>query len=438
MRAASPAHRIAACLLALTATALAVPRAGAETLAQAWQIAIANNQALAAAAADVQAARARVRAAQDAHWPTVDTDVGYTRLNASPQLDVVTPGLTFRSGPIFKDDEYVSGTVQLNLPLYAGGRITAGIHAARDSLSGASAQKQATLSDLKLAVAEAYVAALRAHTQLAVTDASVKSLSAHVRDVKSMFQRQMVAKSDLLAAEVALANAQEEQVDAEDAEEVALADYNRFLGQPLGRSPRLDPHLLIDPALAGEPLSALVRQALASRSELTGLGAQSTALAAQARAVAAKRLPQIALSGGYTHFDNQILDRQNFSMVGVGFTWNLFDGGAARNEADALQSESRAAARRLDDLRSQIELQVRREWLALRAARARVAASREATAQAAENLRISRELYGVGLASNTQVLDAVTLEVQATNNHDNAVLDEALAGIGLAYAVGAL
>jgi len=437
MRAASPSRWAVFCL-AMAAAALGVRAASAETLEQAWQLAIANNQMLAAAAADVQGARARVRAARDARWPTVNTNLGYTRLNASPQLDVLTPGLTFRSGPIFKDDQYVSGTVQLQLPLYAGGRITAGVHAAREALSGASAQEQATLSDLKLAVAEAYVAALRARSQLAAANASVESLSAHVSDVRSLFQRQLVAKSDVLAAEVALANAEEEQVSAANAVQDALADYNRLLGEPLGRSPRLDARLTVDPALLTLSLTVLVRQALASRSELQGLAAESNALAAQARAVTASRLPQVALTGGYTHFDNQILDRQDFSMVGVGFTWRLFDGGVARNESQSLRSESRSIARRRDDLRSQIELQVRRDWLALGAARTRVAASRQATAQAAENLRISRELYGVGLASNTQVLDAVTLEVQATNNHDDAVLDEGLAGIELAYAVGAL
>ena len=437
MRAAPPS-RGAIARLAFLAAAVMADHVSAETLAQAWQMAIANNQALAAAHVDVEGARAKMRAARAGRWPSVDSNVNYTRLNAAPRLDVATPGFDFRSGPIFKDNQYVSGTVQLKVPLYTGGRITAGIHAAREGLSGASAQEQATLSDLKLTVAEAYVAALRARTRLTVADASVRSLSAHVSDVRSMFQRQLVAKSDVLAAQVALANAEEEQVSAANAVQVTLADYNRLLGAPLERSPRLDPHLAVDVALASEPVGALVRQALASRNELRGLAAQSGALAAQARAVTATRLPQIALSGGYTHFDNQILDRQNFSMVGVGLTWSLFDGGVARNEADALRDQSRAAGRRLEDLRSQIELQVRQDWLAVNAARARVAASRQATAQAAENLRISRELYGVGLASNTQVLDAVTLDVQAANNHDNAVLDEALASIELAYAVGGL
>ena len=435
---AAPSLRGTAVCLAVTVAALAVHCAAAETLEQAWQMAIANNQALAAAHAEVQGARAKVRAARDGRWPTVDTNVGYTRLDSAPQLDVVTPGFAFRSGPIFKDDQYVNGSVQLKLPLYAGGRIMAGIHAARASLTGMSAQEQVTLSDLKLAVAEAYVAVLRARRELAVVDASVESLSAHASDAKSMFRRQMVAKSDVLAAEVALANAEEQQVSAANAVQIALADYNRLLGEPLERAPPLEEHLAVDPTLVAEPIGALVRQGLASRNELKGLAAQSGALAAQARAVSASQLPQVALTGGYTHFDTQILDRQNFSAVGVGFTWNLFDGGVARNEAESLRSESQAAGRRLGDLRSEVELQVRRDWLAVRAAQARVAASREATAQATENLRISRELYGVGLASNTQVLDAVTLEVQATNNHDNAVLDEALASIELSYAVGAL
>ncbi|HVS75363.1 MAG TPA: TolC family protein, partial [Steroidobacteraceae bacterium] len=308
MTAGWPRRRGAVWLIAAAAV-LAGRGAAAESLQQAWQMAIANNQALAAAAAEVDGARAKVRAARDAHWPSVDTTIGYTRLNASPQLDVVTPGLTFRSGPIFKNDQFVSGTVQLKLPLYAGGRITAGVHAARDALTGTSAQQQATLSDLKLAVAEAYVEVLRAKSELAVADASVKSLGAHVRDVQSMFQRQLVAKSDVLAAEVALANAKEQQVSAGNALQIALAGYNRLLGQPLGRSPRLNETLEVDPALASEPVSALVRRALASRSELKGLAAQAGALASQARAVTATRLPQIALTGGYTHYDNQILDR---------------------------------------------------------------------------------------------------------------------------------
>ena len=32
--------------------------------------------------------------------------------------------------------------------------------------------------------------------------------------------------------------------------------------------------------------------------------------------------------GGYTHFDNRILDRENFSMAGIGRAWSLYHGRA--------------------------------------------------------------------------------------------------------------
>ncbi len=426
---------VAAMLLAASA-ALAL-QAHAETLEEAWRLAAARNQTLAAAAAEVQAARAGERAARDRRWPSIEAEASYTHLGQAPELDVVTPTLAFRSGPIFKDNQYVSGTVQMRVPLYTGGAIRAGIAAARAGLTGASAERTATAADVKLAVAQAYVTVLRAQRQLRVAQASVTSLAAHLRDVEAMFHRQMVAKSDLLAAEVALANARSSKVSAQDAVEVAQEEYNRLLGEPLSRVPHLDP-VLPTFSVDALPLKELVQRALASRPELRALAARAGALADRARAAGASRLPHIAAMGGYTHFDNQILNRENFSSVGVGFTWKLFDGGAAANEADALRARSRADRRRLADLRSRIELEVQADWLALGAARERVSASRAATAQAAENLRISRELYGVGLASNTQVLSAVTLRTQAEENYNNAVLDAALDQLRLAYAVGAL
>ena len=421
----------------MIASAACFAQARPETLEQAWRLAAARNQTLAAVADDVQAAQASARAARDARWPSIETQASYTRLGQTPELDVVTPVSAFRSGPIFKNDQYVSASVQARLPLYTGGAIRDGIDAARSGLRDASAEQRAVGADVKMEVAETYVAVLRAQRELAVEQASVTSLGAHLRDVQAMFHRQLVAKSDLLAAEVVLANAREDEVSAQNTLAIAQAEYNRLLGEPLERVPQLDPDLPVF-AVDDLPLAALLERALRARPELQALDAQAGTLAAQARAANASRLPRIAALAGYTHFDNQILNREDFSMVGVGFTWKLFDGGAAANDADVLRARSRAALRQLADLRSRIELAVTTDWLALAAARAQLEASRAATAQAAENLRESRQLYGVGLASNTQVLDAVTLRAEAERDYDDATLDEGLNRLRLAYAVGAL
>jgi outer membrane protein TolC len=425
--------------LALAAAAAAPARGCAESLADAWQMAIAHDLSLAAAAADVAAAQADERSARGARWPSVDANAGYTRLGDSPNLDITTQaGQSLQSGPVFRNNQFTTGTVQIKLPLYAGGRIMAGIDAAHQAVTASSEMEHATASTLRLEVAEAYVGVLRARRALQAQVSTVDSLTAHAADVQQMVETQSVQRSDLLAAKVALANAEEQRLRAANAVQIAQAVYNRRLGQPLDRSPELEEALPAVGAPSGEAIEVLIGHALQTRSEVKGYAAQVDALAAQSRAETGKLLPQLALTGSYVHFDNQILDRENLSMVGIGVTWNLFDGGQARDHAAALKSASHAQQSRLEDLRSQISLEVRVDWLGVQEAQARVKASAEAVAEAQENLRMSRELYAVGLVTNTQVLDAVAARVTALGNRDNAVLDEALSRLRLARAVGDL
>jgi len=431
------AQRLPAALLALAAGA-PWHAAAAESLEEAWKLALSRDRTLAAAGFDVEGARVAEEAARSSRWPSLDAVGGYTHLNASPALEVATPGSVLRSGPIFRDDQFVSGSVQLKLPLYTGGQISAGIAAAHQALVGISEEQQSASASLKLDVAEAYVGVLRAQRALEAAQSSVASLTAHADDVGHMVDRELVPRADALAARVALANAEQARVHAANALEIAQAAYNRRLGEPLERAPELEQRIAADAFLGAASLDQLLPRALASRSELKALAARVEALASQAHVEAGKALPQLALTGAFTHFDNQILDRQDFSTVGVGFTWNLFDGGQAQHRAAALRSAGRAAQSRLEDARSRIELEVRQAWLDVHEAQARLRASGEAVSQAEENLRSSRELYGAGLATNTQVLEAVALRVSAINNHDNAALDESLALLRLSYAVGAL
>lgn len=425
----------AALVAAITAAGLLAPGpAAAETLADAWRLALEHDDGLAAATADLEGARSSERAARASRWPSLAANAGYTRFNSAPQLELAAPGFALQA-PIFSADDYVSGGVQVKLPLYTGGRISSSIDAAHQTSTAASDAERVARAALRLGVAQSYIDVLRAKRMLQTAESRVASLTAHVGDVERMVNRELVARSDLLAGRVALANAEQQRVRADNNLSLAYAAYNRRLGQPLDRTPQLDGAVPLDAALAEQPLDALIKRAVAGRGELGALSARADALALQAKAEKADMLPQLALTGSYTYLETRILDRKDFASVGIGFTWSLFDGGQARNRSASLRNASAAARHRADELRTQIELEVRQAWLGVREARGRVSASREAVAQADENMRISRELYGTGLATNTQVLDAVTLLVEATNNRDNAALDESLAVLRLARAV---
>ena len=432
--------RLVVVLTALMATASLYPALApaAESLTDAWRLAMAANPGLAASASDTAAAVAERRATEAGRLPTLVASGSVMRLSQSPALAFDTGAGVFRSPPLFAGDEMRMGSVEMRLPLFTGGRLAAGIAAARAGEQAATAAQTGAAADLRLAVAAAYVAVLRAERSLNAANASVTSVKGHHDDVAAMVERELVPMSDLLAAKVSLAHAQQVQLTAEHALGLARAGYNRLLGEPQERTVELATALPAPSLTAATPLTELVGMALRHRPELQALAARSDQLQSAATAESRKRLPQVMLTGGWQHLGSQLLDRQDYTQVGIGVQWQLFDAGATRQHTAALRHAANANTQRANEARSGVEWQVRNAWSGLREAGARQQLAKAALAQATENERQSRELYGTGLASNTQVLDAIRLRTGAQADHDSAEFDLTLAHFQLAHAVGTL
>jgi len=425
-----------ALMMVILALAVAPSLAQAETLEDAWRMAVERDPGLAATRSLIEAGRADELAARAERWPTLTVDGSYQRFNAAPAFSFPVNGTTFTSPELVKNDDFLMARARVAMPLFTAGRVTAGIKSAQEAARGAGLAEQSYAQDLRLQVATAYVNVLRARRELRAAEGSVASLTSHANDVAVMFEREAVARNDLLAARLTLADAEQRRLKAENHNAGALAAYNRLLGEPLDRIPELAE--LAPTPLPSATVEELVERARVNRPELAGLDARSQALAERARGENASRWPQVGLLADYQHLENQVLDEQDFALLGVGFSWTLFDAGRIQQRANALHSASRAAAQDRDDLQSRVALEVWQAWLDAREATARVPLTREAVEQAEENLRVGRELYSVGLATNTVVLDAEALRLAAVRNCDNAVLDVALGNLRLKRAVGEL
>jgi len=424
-------------LATVVAGILLAPAVAAETLQDAWERARQHDQGLAAVRSEAEAAQLDAAAARAQRMPTLAVGGAYTWLNDSPAFDFSFTGLPIVAPPLFSGDDFAQGSATLSVPVFTGGRITSSIAAAEAQGRGAGAQVTGAEQDLRLVVAETYVGVLRARRARAVADSNVRTLEALVSDVSAMFERELVPKNDLLAVQVALADARQNRLRAANAAEIALAAYNRRLGEPLDRPVDLEETLPAPAELPGE-LTALVALAGERRTELEALGEQAKAYGQMAKAERARLLPQVSVSGGYNYLENQFLDEEAVAMAGVGVQWALFDGGQARKRAAAMDRSRRATEERRADVESLIVLQVRQAWLGVDETQQRVRVTADAVEQAEENLRIARERYGAGLGTQTQLLEAETLRVQALTNRDDAVLDAGLARLRLARAVGSL
>jgi outer membrane protein TolC len=423
--------------LVVAAALASAPAARAETLAEAWARADAEDNALAAVRSQAEAAELDAAAARAQRWPSLAVGGGYTRLDDAPAFDFGFTGLPVTPPELFGGDDFWMGAATVTIPLYTGGRISSSIAAAEARGRGAGAQVAGAEEDLKLAVADAYVGVLRSRKALAVAESNVTTLEALVSDISAMFERELVPKNDLLAVQVALADARQGRLRAANAAEIALAAYNRRLGEPLTRPAELEDALPAPEGLPADP-DELVKAALERRSELEALDEQANAYGQLAKTERSRVLPQLSVTGAYNYLENTFLDDEDFASVGVGVQWALFDGGQARKRAAALERSKRATEQQRADAESLIELQVRQAWLDVSETQQRIRVTADAVDQSEENLRIARERYGAGLGTQTQLLEAESLRVQALTNRDNAVLDAGLAKLRLARAVGAL
>lgn len=415
----------------LAALAACVP-AVAETLDQAWETALAADRRMRAAGHLTQSAEEALAAARGARLPRLSVDGGYTVLDNAPAIVVTVPPFPPQEWPIGEDKAYsYRGTV--SVPLYTGGRLTSGIEAARAGVQVARQDEARTVLDLKLQVVELYAAVLRARRGVEVAEKNVESLTAHTQDVANRFHQGQVAKNDLLAAQVALADARQRAIQAHSALDLAQASYNRQLGRALTEPVVLDE---LTPQPVNEELAALTARALQQRPELAGLGEQSTRLRQQAASERAASQPQVYLSGGYRYEENRYQLYEGVWSATVGVKWDLFDGGIARHQAGASHARAEAAAQERDELASIIALQVRKAQLDVGETRQRVEVTREALAQSDENLNVAKSRYRAGLTTNTVVLDAETQRTRSYTNYNHALYDAVLASQRLRYAVG--
>jgi outer membrane protein len=408
--------------------------APAESLQTAWAVALSTDQKLAASSCDVSAAQSGLDAARAERMPSFSAGAEYYALSQAPAVLSTVPPLGTLEVPIANRDAGL-GHAMVTQPIFTSGRISSGIDAATDNVAAREADQCRTVLDVKINVAEIFARVLLAGRIVEVAESKVVSLTSHDNDVSVLFEKGAVSKNDLLASQVALADAQQKALDARADLEVARAAYNRALGRDLAQPVWLAD---IQDRDAVPPIEELTQLALSQRPELTALSAQARALQDEAASLRGKNGPQVVVTGGYLYFQDDYLRPNGYTGAVVGVEWNPLDCGRVKSQARVLDEKSQSLIRLRRDAESIISLEVRQKWIDLQTARKRVLVAQKTIAQADENLRVARDRYQHQAGTNTEVLDAETLRVQAYMNLYSSTYQAALAGLRLRRAVGNL
>ena len=424
---------IAALLAASTAAQEPLTRHAAIERGHQHSLRLAEMQARVDSAAAIEASR------RAADRPLVSVLGGYTRTNHVDEFVIATPGGPARA--LYPDvpDNY-RARLDLQWPIYSGGRAGALVHAARAEGAAAGADLVAARADLRLEVTRAFWALATARESEAVLNRSVESLDAHLRDVRSRLEQGLVPPNDVLSAEAQRSRGRVLALEARNLRASVEADLRRLIGDD-GTVPLVPETPPGTPPPPADP-AALIQEALGLRPEREALRERVAAARARQAAAAAGRHPQVGLGGGYDYArpNPRIFPRldawENSWDVSVNVSWSLWDGGRRRAESAEAAAASRVIEARAGEFDRQIALEVRQRWLEADSSRAAIEAAADGVRAALEARRVLRERYAAGVATSTEVLDAETALLQAELDHTRALSNERLARARLERAVG--
>jgi outer membrane protein TolC len=410
------------------------------TLAEAIARGVQTSNRLAALQAQRDASEALVGGARSATQPQVSWQNDYVRTNFVDEFGILQPDGTFRV--IYPDvpDNWRT-RVDMQWPLYTGGRLEGLIAAARSDATAAARDLDAARTDLKLEIARAYWGLVTAREAVAVVEAGLARVEAYLVDARARFEAGFVPPNDVSSAEAQRSLEEALLIESRNAVSQAGLALARLIGVPPGTA--IEP---IEPlGLEGAPLEqmdALVAEARASRSDRAALVTRIEAAATRRTAAGAAARPSIVAYGGVDYARPNIkvfprADQWRESWdVGINLSWSLYDGGRVRADVAAADAVERALRQRLEEFDTLVDLEVRQRWLDLQSSRARAAASADAVRSATDARRVLQDRYNAGVATSTEVLDAQVLQLEAELRRTRALAAARVAQAGLDRAIG--
>ena len=410
------------------------------SLEDAQQRAIQNSHRLAETRAREQAALGTIALRQTAERPIVSSVTGYTRTNHVTPFFVPStigpPRILYPDVP----DNYRT-RIDLQWPIYSGGRTDALERVARAEASAIAADLAAATADLRLEVAGAFWALVTARATVDVLDEAVTRARAHVADVRQRFTAGLIPPNDVSSAEAQQSRQRMLLIEASNQRDLASAELARLIGEDLVRpiEPDAELDLRSPAAIAYEPL---VIEAMALRPERDALERRIEATESQRDAALTGLRPSVSVTGGFdmARPNPRIFPRaarwEDSWDATVNLTWPIWDGGRSRAEAAQASAVAAAARSRLAEFDSVVALEVRQRLLEIDSGRAAVGAANDAMQAAADARRVVAERYQAGVITQTDVLDADVALLQAELDLTRALAGVRFAEARLARAIG--
>ncbi|MFI5186738.1 MAG: TolC family protein [Chitinophagales bacterium] len=385
------------------------------TLNEAIELSIKNSKQLKSSQAKIEEATAILKQSVQKRLPDVNVTGSYLRLS-SGNIDLKTKSNNNSGGSqgsTPKIDQAVYGLINASLPIYAGGRISYGIESSKYLEQAAELDAENDKDEVIQNTIEAFSNLFKAGSAVRLVKENLAQSQERTRELSNLEKNGLLARNDLLKAELQTSNTELNLLDAENNLQLANVNMDLMLGLPINATLVLDT-TGIEKKNDTRTFEDFLQAALTNRKDAAALDYRKKAAETGVKSIKGEKFPSLQLTGGYIAADiPKFLSITNTVNIGVGVSYNI--GSLWKNKAKELEAQARVSELSAGEamINDNIQRQVSSDYLSLVSRRKKIEVYAKAMEQANENYRIIKNKFDNNLATTSDLLDADAAKLQA-------------------------
>lgn len=360
-------------------------------------------------------------------------DFGAGEFN-SQNPDVLTISPAGLNDP--NDHQNITSRLQLDVPIYNGGKIGGYVKMADAYVGAAEMGKEYSRQMLILNTLKAYEGVRTAQAYVDVARLGQKTAQTYVDMTRNMHQQGLISKSDLLRAEVNYGEVELKVTEANNFLDNTAEQLRILTGLEAGTTIKVSEE--ITPSVPQGDVAALRDQALTSNSGLQALKKKVVAAKAGTKIARADYLPSFNMMLRQEWNAEDELGGDSSYTIGGVLKWDLLDLGARSGALDKSKAAMAQSRSELMAAQDELSVQIDKTWRDVKLAAKQVTVREKAIGQAKEAERLERLRYEQGISTLTQLLAVQTLLDKARADYVAARYQETMQRAGLLLALGKL
>lgn len=396
------------------------------TLPQAIDTAFRNNRDVQAARLAVDRDTAGIRSAQAAQ----SVQIGLTGTLQNQGSPVI-----FGTQTTSSSNSNVQGKLQATYSILDAGRNSSSVWAAEEQVKFSKLDLLRIEQKVRGDVTTAYYDLQAADSSVIINQASIVDATRSLSDAQLQEKAGTGTKFDVLRAQVQLATANQNLVNAQGQQQIARKNIAQLLS--VGNSTEFTAADTVrELGTWGYSLEDSIVLAYKNRPEIPQKLANRNISAAQQIVAAAADAPQVSLFANY-NLGKTLTDStsaQDSYSLGAQLSWSFWDGGAARANSDQQKVNQEINENQLTTQRNQIRFEIEKAYYSLGTNKKNITTATQSLQQAEESLKLARLRFQAGVGTQTDVIQAQTELATARGNRISAILNynRALASLRVA------